>query len=295
MKTTLPASVLLAFAAAVIAQGATPPVRPADALAAAFHDALALAATRKAPILAFVLPPADAPADAARVAATRAAEVQVGMLVTKGGAGAPPIATARELMLRQLQLLRGAPASRGRAPSPTATVPQMLFALGVPVVATPKTCGAKPGETVVLLAPNGERVRGFALDLLAVEQFAAALGEELLTASALAARQANVPPALLADLARLRALREQAAQDAEAGRAWQALRARLEGQLVALAPALLHGADGELTADPELAEWQASHAPLGTEATMELGDPCPGCGMAYTPPGLMTVLKLIGP
>jgi hypothetical protein len=38
-----------------------------------------------------------------------------------------------------------------------------------------------------------------------------------------------------------------------------------------------------------------ARAPLGSEAHQDLGDPCPGCGMGYTPPSLMTVLKLIGP
>lgn len=294
MNPILPASLLLAFAAAVVAQEAVPPARPADPLAAALRDALALARTHKAPVLAFVLPPAGAAADPERVRATRAAEQQVGMLATKGGASAPPITDARDLLLRQLQLLRGAPASRGRGPAP-ATAEQILFALCVPVVATPAACSAKPGETVVLLAPNGERMQGFALDLLDRARFADALDKALLTDTALAARQANVPPALLADLARLRELRERAAQDAEAGRAWQALNARLDAQLVALAPALVHREGGELGADPELADWEPAHAPLGTEAKMELGDPCPGCGMGFTPPGLLTVLKLIGP
>jgi len=53
--------------------------------------------------------------------------------------------------------------------------------------------------------------------------------------------------------------------------------------------------DGKLLSEPELGGIEQSRAPFGSKAHVDQRDPCPGCGMGYTPPALMTVLKLLGP
>lgn len=268
--------------------------RPKAPLAAAWYDAGKAASQHKAPILAFVLPAVgNAAAEGAR-AATRAAEASALMLVTMGGAAAPKMKTARDVMLRQVQLLRGAQ-NPTLAELPKATDAQLVFALTVVAVAEPSSCHAKPGENVVLLSPQGKRIAGWQLDLLDASGFVKAIGKHVFSEQSLAPRQANLAPKpkqLLDDV------RKRIAAKGKNGIApyfAQLEYQKLGPHLVALGPALVRRQNGKVVAEPELWGAEGGRAPYGTTAKVELGDPCPGCGMGYTPPGLMTVLKLVGP
>lgn len=303
MNRTQSTAWLLSFAvmSALQAQDATPKgepgrgePRPKAPLAAAWYDARAVANLNKAPILAFVVPEQGVAAQKTAISATRAAEQKAHMLVTKGGSGAPPMRTSREVLLRQVQLLRGA--QRGTLGHlPKATDEQLVFALTVPVFATAKSCGAKPDENVVLLSPHGKRIKGWQLDLLQGEAFVKAIGEHVFAEEALAPRQANMLPKPMKLLGELRA---KIAAKGEGGLApyyAQQMHEKLAAELVALGPALVRREAGKLVAEPELWGIEVGRTPFGVTAHMDLGDPCPGCGMGYTPPGLLTVLKLVGP
>ena len=269
-------------------------LRPQTPMAAAWYDARAAANQFKAPILAFVLPEVGAKADAKRSVATREAEKKVWMLMTKGGAGAPPIRTARDLLLRQVQLLRGSQkGTLGQLPK--ATDEQMVFALTVPVFVTAKACGANANDNVVLLSPQGKRLQGWQLDLLDGPAFVKVVGEHVFAEANLAPRQANLhgpSRQLLLDL------RKQVAAKGPAGLSMfhaQQMHEKLADNLVAIGPALVRREGQKLLAEPELSGIETARAPFGSKGRLELGDPCPGCGMGYTPPGLMTVLRLVGP
>jgi len=297
MNRTPTTALLLSFAvtSALHAQErGVPAPRPKDPLAVAWFDASAAARQHKAPILAFVLPEAGAAADNDVAVATREAEKKVFMLMTTGGAKAPLMKTARDVMLRQVQLLRGA-----QDPTlielPRATDPQLVFALTVVAFAKPKSCHAKPGENVVLLSPQGKRIDGWQLDLLDAPGFVKTVGKHVFAEESLAPRQANLAPE---PKKLLEAVRKTIAAKGKNGIApyyAQVEYEKLGPHLVALGPALVRREKGKVVAEPELWGAEGGRAPYGTAAKMELGDPCPGCGMGYTPPGLMTVLKLIGP
>lgn len=268
--------------------------RPQAPMAAAWYDARAAASQFKAPILAFVLPEVSANADAKRSVATRAAEKKAWMLMTKGGASAPPIRTARDLLLRQVQMLRGS--QKGTVGElPKAIDAQMVFALTVPVFVTAKACGANANENVVMISPHGKRIKGWQLDLLDGDAFVKAVGEHVFADANLGPRQANVhgpSKQLLVDLrARMAAKGRGGLSPYHA----QQMHNMLAKNLVALGPALVRRQGGKLVAEEELCGIETSRAPFGSKAHLELGDPCPGCGMGYTPPGLMTVLRLLGP
>jgi hypothetical protein len=208
MNRSAAASLTVLFAALAAAQEAAPaPTDPKtpQTLQAAWQEALTLARTHKAPVLAFVLPPAGETADPARSKATRSRELQVGLLNRKAD-DVPPIETSRDLLLRQVQLLRVGDRRAARS-LPPGTEAQAIFAMTVPVFASAANCGAKPGQTVVLLGPDGKRGKAFELDLLDDEAFVRAVGIEVLGPDALAARNANVAPELLDLLAERRALR----------------------------------------------------------------------------------------
>jgi len=300
---TLPAAVLLSFAAALVAQSpaAAPAAPPKDALAKAWQRAVELSRKHKAPILAFVLPPEGARADEQVVAATRAAEKKLGMLIGRRGSTAPEMQTQRDVLLRQVQLLRGSHRSAPGAPAPSDE--QVVFALTVPVFARADACGAKPGENVVLLAPPGDKVAGLALDLLDREAFVREVGGRVLAPSALEPRRANVPLSLGERLKELGELQESlftSPGDEQWRVRWERaeeLKKELAAELVALGPLLVRraGEGDEVVPAPELSDLEAARAPLGTIAEVAAVDPCPACGMGYTPPGLLTTLKLIGP
>jgi hypothetical protein len=274
----------LAVAAALSAQD-----RPKDPLAAAWWDAKAAAKQHKAPILAFVLPPKGQLAVGDRAARTRKAEVAAGILRV---GRAPAMRTARDVMLRQVQLLRRYDGTLMEQPRPTDA--QMVFALSVPVFASAAACGAKERENVVLLDARGQRLRGFRLDLLDRDAFVKALGAPLFDRQAILARQATVTPAGRQALASLqRELRENEGR-VSAYAAEQKL-ATLAPRLHDLGPALVEEREGKLAPVRELWGIEGARAPLGTKAEQQLGDPCPGCGMGYTPPALQTILKLVGP
>src|SRR5262245_61042894 len=137
MNRSTAASLTVLFAAIAVAQESAPPPKDPktpQTLQAAWQEALTLARTHKAPVLAFVLPPAGEAADPARSKATRSREMAVGLLNRKAD-DVPPISTARDLLLRQVQLLRvvGPPVSR-LMPPPTEA--QAILAMTVPVFAS---------------------------------------------------------------------------------------------------------------------------------------------------------------
>lgn len=269
-------------------------VRPQTPMAAAWYDARAAANKFKAPILAFVLPDAGRKADAKRAEATRKAEVKAWMLVTMGGGGAPPIRTARDLLLRQVQLLRGS--QKGTLGNlPKATDEQLLFALTVPVFVSGKACGAQAGENVVLLSPHGKRIKGWKLDLLDSDSFVEAVGKHVFAPAELDPRKANVHGP---SLRQLEDVRKKVRAKGEGGLSpfhKQQMLDKLAPRLVALGPALVHRHGDKVVADEELTAIETARAPYGSKGHIQIGDPCPGCGMGYTPPGLLTVLKLVGP
>ena len=265
------------------AHEATPPPRANDPLADAWRTALATGRRHDAPILVFVLPPAGQVADAPQAVATREAELAFQSLATEAGEPAPAMSTARDVMLRQLQLLRTAwppwmTICAGVVPS---SEPKMVFALTVPVVAAAETCGAKPGESVVLLTPTGERVRGFELDLLDRDAFVATVGELVLAQDVLATRCERVPPDLLADWRRLRLLTQTGGDDD----ARRSLEQHLSAQLPATAPLLVRQGEHRPEAEYHLWVWETQRAPLGTERR-NLGHDLLGLPRSY-------VLKLV--
>ncbi|HEX6813862.1 MAG TPA: hypothetical protein VF384_19730 [Planctomycetota bacterium] len=293
MNRSTAASLTVLLAAIAVAQEATPPpAKTPQTLQAAWQEALTLARTHKAPVLAFVLPPAGEAADPARSKATRARELQTGMLNRKAD-DVPPIETSRDLLLRQVQLLRAGDPRVSRA-LPPPNEAQAILAMTVPVFARAQDCGARPGQTVVLLGPDAKRGKGFDLDLLDSEAFVREIGGEVLGPEALAARNANVPRELLDLLAERRELRKGPGSPETIARQEQVF-THLAKALPAIAPALVRREEGKLVLDPDLAQLEQPSAPLGSTATVLEGDPCPACGMGFVPPHLATVLKLLGP
>lgn len=285
---------LLTLAAALAAQDGKrdgEPVAP-DALTAAWQAASAQAKQHKAPVLAFVLPAADAPASEANTKHTWERERAVGILRAYREES-PPTSTARELMLRQLQMLRRTERGQGGrgGVEVRATRGNAVFALTIPVVATATTCQAEPGETAVLFGPDGKRLRGFRSDLLAAEAFLTEVAAVVLEPKALAARAANVPPAVARDVTALPAKRAGELVYVEDAK----LAKRLVANLPAAAPALVRWVDGELDIHHVLWSLEDQRDPLGTERQVVPEDHCPTCGMGYTPPSLTGILKLIGP
>lgn len=283
---------LLALAVTAAAQHAIGHAAAPAALAAAWQTALTQAKTHKAPVLAFVLPPIDAKATRERVKATWDRERAVGISHALREE-LPPALMARDVLLRQLQLLRlpehKARAGRG-AGEIAATRGTAVFALTIPVVASAALCGAEPGETAVLLGPNGKRLRGFTTDLLLAEQFLQQVGAVVLEPKALAARAANVPPPIARDVAALPPATEQAMGYIED----QELRNRMLANLPGAAPALVQWVDGELVMHHVLWALEDARPPLGTERAFAMEDSCVACGMGFTPPALTGVLKLLG-
>src|SRR5262245_32328979 len=164
MNRSIASSLTVLLAALAAAQEHPLAPQPALSLDAAWQQALTLAKTHKAPLLAFVLPRSGEAADAARSKATRTREMETGMLFRKGG-DVPGMVTARDVLLRQVQMLRAGRRAGAREPLQT-TEAQAVFAVTVPVFAAASVCESKPGETVVLFGPDGKRRKGFALDLL---------------------------------------------------------------------------------------------------------------------------------
>ena len=294
----LPSTILLLAVAAVTAQEA--PKAGWDAATRAFVDACTLARALKAPLLVFVLPDTDGPVAPERAKAQRDAEVAAGMLAARKGGqvdDVPTIATQSDLLLRQVQLLRArAMADSGRRGTegvPALTDLQRILPLTVIAVAKAGTCGAKPGETVMLLRADGKPVRGFAIDLQDHEAFAKALGAELLAPETLAARRDTVDPDILRSFDRMCELWTTQQSGTEE---FQKLHGKL-GQLVpAFAPAIV-GSPRESKLDFFSESFLLQpRLPFGVEEKlMVTGDPCPTCGMGFVPPHLNSVLKLLGP
>lgn len=290
MNHTLSSLVLLQLAAVAAAQQGAPAL---NAPQSPWQQAVAIGKQHHAPILAFVLPAADAKADAARVTALAELERRVGMLVAK--AGSPPaVRTDRDLLLRHLQLLRRVDQRVRFGPGEPGPA-QAILAMTVPVVCAAAACGARPGENVVLCGPDGKRTHGFALDLLDRDAFVQRVGDVVLAPAAVNARRAAVDPGITKDLARRAELLAANSADAKAQAEIERIAQRLQQDLPGVAPALVSFVDEKLQLAPELTVLEQQRAPLGTSAHVEYADPCPSCGMGYMPPELNTVLRLIGP
>src|SRR5690606_34541470 len=133
------------------------------------------------------------------------------------------------------------------------------------------------GETVVLLAPHGERADGWPLDLLQGEAFVKAVGTHVFAEANLGPRQANLH---VPSLQLLKDLRAQVEAKREGG--WSLyhmleMQQKLSASLVALGPALVRRDDGKLLSEPELGGIEQARAPFGSKAHVEQGDPCPAC------------------
>jgi hypothetical protein len=291
----LSANLLLALVAAGVAAAQDPPksstVTPPKALADAFQQALAQMRADKAPGLVFVLPPAGARADR-EVAAQLEGAIARGKLSPDQE---PRIAlkTARDVLLAQLQALRASQESELAA----------LMLLTVPIVAEPAVAGSKPGETIVLLSPTGERVAGFAADPGDHAAGVEARAPSVLAKKVVEPRRTVVPPALakiaerhteLQGIVRERLQRGEGPTGEEI-QELQKLHEELAGRLTAAAPALveLHGERATLGASPGFkAQPFEAAMPFGTEVD-QMWDPCPPCGMMATPLPMRSTLKLL--
>lgn len=292
MRTSTAIASIVCGCVALTAQ--TEPARGSDeVLDRAWRQALADAKRQHAPVLAFVLPPADVPVAAARAAAIRAAERERGLLSIRIPR-ANEIETTREAVLRLVQLLRAGRSpedrSRGHEFAPMLPTPsELVFALSIPVVVRAGSVGAKDGETVVLLGADGERRKGFAVDLLDHGAFLSTVGALLLDDDELAA--AKIAASETAErIARLRRI-----DAGEQPVAWTEARRELLARLRDVTALSIRREDDGYTADSIVWELEYQRPPLGTESIEFQGDPCPPCGMAFVPPGMNTVLKLIGP
>jgi hypothetical protein len=306
MNHALPPALLLCLAtfAAVSSAQETPPVDgmvrtrqsplavEPTTLWAAWTRALAVMKEQQVPGLVFVLPPADQRADP-KVAAAALADFR-----QKGLAGAPvAVGSARELLLVHIQLLRQVPVFDPGEDGEPGVGLGAAFGLAVPVVAEAAVCGAKPGETMVLLGEDGKRRSGFAVDLADIAAVEAALRPALFPADTLAARAANVPPAVAAavDLA-LAPMRDERDPTEQQARFDAVMRLRRE--LYAAAPALVTN-DRATAALAERHDERPSlpwllqfTTPLGTAVGVEW-DPCPPCGMMAAPLPMRSALKLL--
>lgn len=293
MNRSIASSLSVLLATLAVAQEHPLAPLPSLSLDAAWQEALTLARTHKAPLLAFVLPRPDESADASRNKATRTREMEVGMLWRKGN-DVPAMVTARDVLLRQVQLLRTGRRAGAREQVQVSEA-QAVFAMTVPVFAAPSVCGSKPGESVVLFGPDGKRMKGFALDLLDDAAFVREIGGEVMSQQALTVRTANPAPELTRLLERRRSLLATPPQDEKAVAEHEQVFRQLVNALPGAAPAMVHREDGKLVIDPDLGALEQARAPLGCTAEQLAGDPCPPCGMAFVPPQFATVLKLLGP
>jgi len=271
-----------------------------DPMESAWNAALAAAKQQKAPLLVFVVPDRDGPADPKRAVACREAENAAGMLTGHKAPepGVPAIATQQDLLLRQVQLLRASAMFDARRRGPQGEPGELtdvhrIWTLTVPAVARAKTCGAKPGETVVLLRADGKLMRGFEVDLQDHAAFAKLLGADLLAPDTLAARRETVDPDLLNSFDRLCELWKTQLSGAEE---FNQLQTKLSERVQSFAPAIV-GGPREAQLDVFSQSLLLQHrVPFGAEEKLVItGDPCPSCGMGFVPPHLNSVLKLLGP
>ena len=286
------AAILLALAAvgAVAAQDRTPEPPTPENITTAFERARERMVKDKAPGLVFVLPAVDAPFDE-KAAARLAQELTASNMRTPHPV---ELKTARDVLLARVQRLRAS-----RTPAAIA-----LRLLTVPIVAEPSTCGARPGETIVLLSADGRRVAGFEVDLGDEAAVLDALTPDVLAKKAVEPRRASVEPELATFAARHRTLLELAIAQKGAGEGLtgeqglelHATRRQLGARLTAAAPALVEfrseraafltddGMRSLLLLDDSL--------PFGT-AIAEQWDPCPPCGMMAVPLAQRSTLKLL--
>lgn len=285
-------AILLTMAAAsgVMAQSPWTEQGSPENMTTAFERAREQMVKDKAPGLVFVLPAIDAPFDK-KAAARLAQEVGATSMRTPHRI---ELKTARDVLLARVQRLRGS-----RTPAAVA-----LRLLTVPIVAEAATCGARPGETVVLLSAEGRRVAGFDVDLGDEAAVLEALTPDVLARKAVEPRRANVEPALASVATRHRRLLELAAElkrrgeslTSEQGQELHATRQQLSTRLTAAAPMLVEfGTErAELLADfgMHLFLLLDDSVPFGT-AIAEHWDPCPPCGMMAVPMAQRSTLKLL--
>ncbi len=286
-ETRSSASILLALATAgaVAAQAHD---TPTETMGQAFERALERMAKAKAPGLVFVLPAEDAKFDA-KAAATLAQQLATSRM---GGGVRVEIKTARALMLARVQRLR--------ASQTPATV--ALRMLTVPIVAEAARCGARRGETVVLLGADGKRIGGFAIDLGDEKAMLDALTPDVLAEQTVAPRREVVEPAVATLVARYRRLRAALVAGKRDGetlpqdQAYELMKDtdRLGGKLTEAAPVLVEFRAGraEFTNDDPRFALSDESLPFGT-AIDKSWDPCPPCGMMAVPLAQRSTLKLL--
>jgi hypothetical protein len=277
---------IAATAAALAAQAdgtKTEPNNGPKTLAEAWRAGLQRMRDQHAPGLVFVLPPADRPADAK-------VQERLGEWPRIKG-GEPPTSpkTAREQLLWLLQRWRANDLAAKGEPARALPDLSVVFGLAVPIVAEAATCDARDGETLLLLAPDGARKEGFAIDLADANAVADALTPDLLSERAVAARRAAVPAAAqqLADKVQQLPVwpRQPVPTQQETLRAASA-------RVHELAAALVQVADARVVATPGLHMVMDDMAPLGTELGATW-DPCPPCGMAAVALPFHSLLKLL--
>jgi hypothetical protein len=187
----------------------------------------------------------------------------------------------------------------------------LLCALAVPIFAEPEACGAKPGETLLLLKPDGSRAEGFALDLADGDAVLRALTPILLSETSIAAGRAVVPPAALRDVD----LVTQPERKREDGFDWwrrppsaeqSEARRRLQARVHEVAPALVQFVDpprsgaedppARVAGPDDLLMWLGPTVPLGS-AGVPRPTGCLGpCGLSTPGPvgaPLWQMLKLL--
>ena len=285
-------AILLTMAAAsgVMAQSPWAEEGSPENMTTAFERAREQMVKDKAPGLVFVLPAIDAPFDR-KVAERLAQELVASSMRTPHRV---ELRTARDVLLARVQRLRAS-----RTPAAIA-----LRLLTVPIVAEPATCGARPGETIVLLSADGRRVAGFEVELGDEAAVLDALTPDVLARKAVEPRRANVEPALVAIATKHRRLLELAIAQkgagegltGEQGQELHATRRQLAARLTAAAPALVEfrGERAEFLTDDGMHSFLLldGSLPFGT-AVAEQWDPCPPCGMMAVPMAQRSTLKLL--
>jgi hypothetical protein len=263
---------MLAATAAALAAQSNPGSEP-KTLTEAWRAGLQRMRSQHAPGIVFVLPEAEQPS--------------------------PASPSRRERLLATVQAwLDQRPAP---PPARSESLPQLLlvFALAVPIFAAPEACGARPGETLLLLKPDGSRAEGFAVDLGDANAVVRALTPSLLSEAAVAAQRAVVPPALQRDVELVTQAERQGPGSAEASEAWR----RVHQRLHEAAPAFVRFVDSQVReSDPSRAKVPvasgllrrllADTVPLGTTGVPALRG-CPGpCGTGSPGPwrGLLKLL-----
>jgi hypothetical protein len=291
---------LSAIAAVAAAQQAERTLVEPTTLKEAWTAGLRRMREANAPGLVFVLPPENANAsDAALAAVKRWTDSRQDVLHP-----ASELKTARDAMLALVQSWRWPRFDLDPVTWITADRPDfsVLFALAVPIVAERETCGARADDTLMLLAPEGSVLGRWAVDLGDDAAVAAVLEPQLLSSARIAVRRDAVPAALAQQA---KEFCEQVAKPTYVLEPSPKLQRTLRAALHVAAPALVEfrdvpgaGGAGEPAPPRQMHSTEAllllteGTPPLGT-AVAEQWDPCPFCGMSSFRLPVCSLLKLL--